>query len=246
MKLTNHLGIKKPMLSCHRHNEDTRLEPVIERMLAEDLTVALVSDAGTPAISDPGQYLVDAAWKAGIPVLPVCGPCAAVTAISASGFDAREYAFVGFLPREKKPLREKFQALRKTGIPVIAAYESPHRVRDLIAEFGALYPDCPVLAACDLSKKFELLLRGKPAEIVAVMDANPKAEKGEYTVVFDMSSLPQEETQAQKKSAEEWILSALLEGLSMQDGVKRAQENCPRNEVYRAKLAMQELFEEGD
>ncbi|MBE5767266.1 MAG: 16S rRNA (cytidine(1402)-2'-O)-methyltransferase [Clostridiales bacterium] len=246
MKLTNSLGIKKPMISCHRHNEDVRVEPVIERMIAEDLTVALVSDAGTPAISDPGQILVDAAWKAGIQVIPVSGPCAAVTAISATGFDAREFAFVGFLPRERKPLREKLTALRKTGIPVIAAYESPHRVRDLIAEFGALYPECQVMASCDLTKKFELLLRGTPAEIVAKLDANPNSEKGEYTVVFDFSSLPKEEEVVQKKSAEEWILSALLEGLSFEDGVKRAHENCARNEVYKAKLAMLELFEAED
>ena len=140
LKLLNHFSLKKPLLSYHRHNEEARAEPVIARMLGEDLTVALVSDAGTPAISDPGQQLVDAAWRAGIPVTPVCGPCAAVTAISASGFNAREYVFVGFLPREKKPLREKLQALRKTGVPVAVAYESPHRVRDLVAEFGALYP----------------------------------------------------------------------------------------------------------
>ena len=202
LKLLNHFSLKKPLLSYHRHNEEARAEPVIARMLGEDLTVALVSDAGTPAISDPGQQLVDAAWRAGIPVTPVCGPCAAVTAISASGFNAREYVFVGFLPREKKPLREKLQALRKTGVPVAVAYESPHRVRDLVAEFGALYPACPVLAACDLTKKFELLLRGLPAEIVAALDANPKADKGEYTVVFDFSSLPaEEEPPAPQRSA---------------------------------------------
>lgn len=124
-----------------------------------------------------------------------------MTAISASGFNAREYVFMGFLPREKKPLREKLQALRKTGVPVAVAYESPHRVRDLVAEFGALYPACPVLAACDLTKKFELLLRGLPAEIVAALDANPKADKGEYTVVFDFSSLPAEEEPPRRRGA---------------------------------------------
>lgn len=244
LKLLNHLDLKKPLISCHRHNEEARIEPVIARMLAEDLTVALVSDAGTPAISDPGQQLVDAAWRAGVHITPVCGPCAAVTAISASGFNAREYAFVGFLPREKKPLREKLRSLRGTGIPVVAAYESPHRVRDLIAEFGSLYPSCPVLAACDLTKKFELLLRGLPAEIVAALDANPKADKGEYTVVFDFSSLPaQESPVATEKSAAEWMLSALLGGASMEEAARQAQEHCPRNEVYRARLRVREMLE---
>ena len=117
MKLLNHFELKKPMVSCHRHNEDARAPQLIERMLAEDLTVALTCDAGTPGISDPGHLLVRAAWEAGIPVEPVCGPSAVVTALSASGFDAREFAFYGFLPREKKALRDKLCAIRRAGIP---------------------------------------------------------------------------------------------------------------------------------
>ena len=107
MKLLNHWGIKKPMLSCHRHNEEDKAPQIIERMIAEDITVALTCDAGTPGISDPGHLLVRAAWAAGVPVEPVCGPSAVVTALSASGFDAREFAFYGFVPRDKKLLREK-------------------------------------------------------------------------------------------------------------------------------------------
>ena len=124
------------------------------------------------------------------------------------------------------------------------AYESPHRVRDLVAEFGALYPACPVLAACDLTKKLELLLRGLPAEIVAALDANPKADRGEYTVVFDFSSLPaEEEPPAPQRSAAEWMLAALLDGASLDEAAARAQEQCPRNEVYRAKLRVREMLE---
>ena len=102
MKLLNRMELKKPLISCHRHNEDARAPQLIERMLAEDLTVALTCDAGTPAISDPGHALVRAAWESGIPVTPICGPSAVTTALSAAGFDAREFAFYGFLPREKK------------------------------------------------------------------------------------------------------------------------------------------------
>ena len=113
LKLLNRMQIKKPLISCHRHNEDERAPGLIRRMLAEDLTVALTCDAGTPGISDPGHLLVRAAWEAGIPVTPVCGPSAVVAAVSVSGFDARAFAFYGFLPREKKALLQKLDAVRK-------------------------------------------------------------------------------------------------------------------------------------
>ena len=128
MKLLNHWDVKKNLISCHRHNEEDKAPQIVERMLAEDLTVALTCDAGTPGISDPGHLLVRACWEAGIPVEPVSGPSAVVTALSASGFDAREFAFYGFLPREKKFLREKLTAIRRAGVPVCVLYESPHRV----------------------------------------------------------------------------------------------------------------------
>ena len=132
MKLLNRMELKKPLISCHRHNEDARAPQLIERMLAEDLTVALTCDAGTPAISDPGHALVRAAWEAGIPVTPICGPSAVTTALSAAGFDAREFAFYGFLPREKKALSEKLDAVRATGVRVAVLYESTQRVVALV------------------------------------------------------------------------------------------------------------------
>ena len=142
MKLLNRMELKKPLVSCHRHNEDARAPQLIERMLAEDLTVALTCDAGTPAISDPGHLLVRAAWEASIPVTPICGPSAVTAALSAAGFDAREFAFFGFLPREKKALNEKLDAVRATGVPVAVFYESPHRVVALVEAIAARWPQC--------------------------------------------------------------------------------------------------------
>ena len=140
MKLLNHWDVKKNLISCHRHNEEDKAPQIVERMLAEDLTVALTCDAGTPGISDPGHLLVRACWEAGIPVEPVSGPSAVVTALSASGFDAREFAFYGFLPREKKFLREKLTAIRRAGVPVCVLYESPHRVCELVKQICEDWP----------------------------------------------------------------------------------------------------------
>jgi 16S rRNA (cytidine1402-2'-O)-methyltransferase len=126
MKLLNHMGIKKPLLSCHRHNERERAEEIVARMTAEDLTVCLTSDAGTPAVSDPGYALVAAARAAGIEISPISGPSAMTAALSVSGFTPARLPFWAFCP-EKAALDEALTAFEKTGLKVFVAYESPHR-----------------------------------------------------------------------------------------------------------------------
>ena len=164
--LLNHWDIKKPSLSCHRHNEEEKAPRIVERMLAEDLTVALTCDAGTPGISDPGHLLVRACWEAGIPVEPVSGPSATVTALSASGFDAKEFAFYGFLPREKKFLREKLASIRRAGVPVFVLYESPHRIVDLVRQISEDWPEAMLCVCSDLTKRYERMYRGCSAEVL--------------------------------------------------------------------------------
>ena len=245
MKLTQTIGVKKPMVSCHRHNEDAKSDGIIERMLAEDLTVALTCDAGTPGISDPGETLVRAAWEAGIEVVPVSGPSAVITALSASGFDSREFAFYGFLPRENKFLREKLRAILDTGIPVGVIYESPHRVLQLVKLIGEELPGACVSVCCDLTKKFEKILRGPAEAVYAEMSLNPNVEKGEYCVVLDVSQVEKKEKVQSELKTEHILLDGLLEGLDMREAAARAAEmGKSRNEIYRAKLALSELFEE--
>ena len=114
--LLNHFGIDTPCVSNHQHNEENRAAPLIERMLAEDIDVAVVTDAGTPCISDPGSVLVHEAAQAGIEVLAVPGATAMASALSVSGFDTREFAFYGFLPRQKKDLEEIAEVIREKDI----------------------------------------------------------------------------------------------------------------------------------
>ena len=243
MKLLNRMEIKKPMVSCHRHNEDMRAPQLVARMLAEDLTVALTCDAGTPAVSDPGHLLVRAAWEAGIPVTPVCGPSAVTTALSAAGFDAREFAFYGFLPREKKALGEKLDDVRASGVPVAVFYESPHRVVALVESIAARWPDCMLAVCADLSKKFEWLLRGSPEDVLAQLKANPNVEKGEYCLVADLSPLPvPEKAESAAGSAVAFMADRLFEGDSLEVAAAAARERgFSRNEVYRATLFLRPL-----
>lgn len=246
LKLLNHFGLKKPMISCHRHNEDARAPHLVEKMLDEDLAVALTCDAGTPGISDPGHLLVRACWEAGIPVEPVCGPSAVVTALSVSGFDAREFAFFGFLPREKKALREKLNAIRNTCIPVFILYESPHRVTELTGQISEIWPACHLCVCSDLSKRFERVYRGTAPEVHAALVANPNADKGEYCLVADLSPLSDvASAEAPPMDAALFMLKSILDGADLRNAADAARDaGYPRNEIYRAKLRIAEVFYE--
>lgn len=247
MKLLNQFDIKKPMTSCHRHNEEQKAPQIVERMLSEDLTVALTCDAGTPGISDPGHLLVRACWAAGIPIEPVCGPSAAVTCLSVSGFDAREFAFYGFLPREKKALREKLEAIRRAGIPVFVLYESPHRIVELTAQLAEMWPDCLLCVCSDLTKHYERIYRGAAPEVLKQLEANPGVEKGEYCLAVDISMLPAPAVERERVGAAAWMLSRMLDGATLREAAEAAlSDGYPRNEVYRAKVKISEMFEEDE
>lgn len=245
MKLLNHFDLHRPMVSCHRHNEDAKAPQIVERMLSEDMTVALTCDAGTPGISDPGHLLVRACWAAGIPVEPVCGPSAAVTCLSVSGFDAREFAFYGFLPREKKALNDKLDAIRRAGVPVFVLYESPHRIVDLVGHIAEKWPECLLCVCSDLTKRYERIYRGIAPEVRAQLIANPGVEKGEYCLAVDISMLPPLEAPAARPDAAAFMLSRMLDGTELPDAAEAAlNQGYARNDVYRARLKIRELFEE--
>jgi 16S rRNA (cytidine1402-2'-O)-methyltransferase len=245
MKLLNQFDIKKPMTSCHRHNEECKAPQIVTRMLKEDLTVALTCDAGTPGISDPGHLLVRACWEASIPVEPVCGPSAVVTALSASGFDAREYAFYGFLPRERKALSEKLDAIHRAGIPVFVLYESPHRVVDLAETIAEKWPKCLLCVCSDLTKRFERIYRGESTQVLDQLRANPSVEKGEYCLVADISTVPPAQACVEKSPVDAWMLAWMLDGATLADAALKAQSaGYSRNEIYRAKLRIADMFDD--
>lgn len=243
LKLLNHFDIKKPMISCHRHNEDSRSQGIIARMQEEDIIVALTCDAGTPAISDPGHQLVAAAWEAGIEVVPVSGPSATVTALSASGFDAKEFAFYGFLPREKKFLRDKLDSIRNSGIGIAVMYESPHRVVKLVSEISEAWPGMMICVCCDLTKRYELIYRGLSTDVLERMQSNANIEKGEYCIVAQVPP-PEASKQTLDISVDLYMLSRIMDGMDEDEAADAAQEaGYSRNAVYKAKLAIKKRFD---
>src|SRR5882724_4107862 len=165
-QLLSHFGISRPLLSYYQFNEARRSEEIIER-LGRGQKVALVTDAGSPAISDPGEWVVRAALAAGFRVEPVPGPCALVAALTASGLPAAEFHFIGFLPHKSGQRRKKLEAL-KSFSGTLVLYESPFRIGKLLAELNEVVPGRPVVLARELTKKFEEFLRGTAAELLEV------------------------------------------------------------------------------
>ena len=178
-RLLQHFGIQKPLLSYHHFNEARRAEEVVER-LKQGQIVALVSDAGSPGISDPGERLVVAALARGIRVEPIPGACALVAALTASGLPTEEFHFVGFLPHKSGQRARRLAEL--SVIPgTLVLYESPFRIERLVGELAVAYPDRQVVLARELTKKFEEWLRGTPEQLQAQWVARPR--KGEFVVL---------------------------------------------------------------
>lgn len=244
-KLTSHFGIDTPLTSCHQHNEADKGEALAQRMLEEGIDLALTTDAGTPCISDPGYGLVQAAVKRGIPVVAVPGCCAAVCALSVSGMDTREFAFYGFLPREKKALREKLLDMA-AGVPVAVAHESPYRVVELMETLAETLPETMVSVSCDLTKLHELTLRGGAGEVLAALRANPKTEKGEYCLVLDFHhvTLPPVPAPASETSLEARLVESMLQGRDLRQAQAVLVESGEKkNAVKAAALRLKKLMQ---
>lgn len=245
-QLLTHFDIHTPCVSNHRHNEEGRAAPLVQKMLEENLDVALVTDAGTPAISDPGSFLAAEAAAAGIEVLAVPGPTAMASALSVSGFDTREFAFYGFLPRKKSELEEKLKAIAGSGVPVAVVHESPHRVIDLLKAVCGTLPGCRVSASCDLTKLHEKTVRGTAEQVLETLEADEKAEKGEYCLVLDLHEvhLPEARQAETALPLEARILCAMMEGADLREAAARLTEQGEkRNEVYRAKEAVRAFLD---
>lgn len=245
-KLLNVFSIDTPLTSCHQHNEESKGAWLADRMLTEGIDVAVTTDAGTPCISDPGYGLVSACVARGIDVIPVPGCCASVSALSISGFDTREFAFYGFLPREKKELREKLLSMA-AGVKVAAVHESPYRVTELVETIAEILPQTLISCSCDLTKLHEKTIRGTAAEVAEMLRANPKTEKGEYCLVLDFHQvvLPEPEAPAADVSLEAQLVDQMLEGLDLRDAQSElVLRGAKKNAVKQAALRLKKLFDE--
>jgi 16S rRNA (cytidine1402-2'-O)-methyltransferase len=179
-KLLARFGLDTPTISCHRFNEAARLESVLERLRRGD-DVALVSDGGTPAVSDPGARLVDAALTEGIRVSPVPGPSAVIALLSACGFDADRFVFDGFLPHRAGERRRRLRELA-TQPRTVVAFEAPHRILKTLDDLAEVLGDRPIVLGREVTKIHETILRGCATELKASLETGPV--RGEITLVI--------------------------------------------------------------
>ncbi|MFT4589315.1 MAG: 16S rRNA (cytidine1402-2'-O)-methyltransferase [Limisphaerales bacterium] len=179
-QLLKYFEISRPLLSYHKFNEAKRSEQILERLKAGEM-IALVSDAGSPGISDPGQRVVAAAVAAGLRVEAVPGSCALIGALTASGLPTDEFHFIGFLPRKSGQRMRKLESLLETA-GTLVIYESPFRIEKLIGELALVFPERNVVVARELTKKFEEFLRGTPKELIEAI--GERSLKGEMVVMI--------------------------------------------------------------
>ncbi len=179
-QLLKHFGISKPLISYFKFSEARRSQELLQRLGRGD-RIALVTDAGSPGISDPGERVVREAIAAGFRVEPVPGPSALVAALTASGLPTDEFHFIGFLPHKSGQRRNKLEAL-KTVPGTLALYESPYRVEKLLLELNELFSDRDVVLARELTKRFEEFLRGTPSQLLELFKT--RGAKGEFVVLI--------------------------------------------------------------
>lgn len=180
-QLLKHFGISKPLLSYFQFNEAKRSEEILQR-LKLGAKVALVTDAGSPGISDPGERVVKAAVAAGFRVEAVPGPSAVIAGLTASGLPTDEFHFIGFLAHKSGQRRKKLEAL-KTFAGTLVLYESPYRIEKLLGELSEVFPERMVVLGRELTKRFEEFLRGRPAELLRA--ARDRKLKGEFVVMVE-------------------------------------------------------------
>ncbi len=226
-KLLHHFEIRKPTLACHEHNEHARAKEIVEILQRGD-SVALVSDAGTPLISDPGYRVVTAVIEAGLNVVPLPGASAALAALAASGLPTNEFRFVGFLPPKQTARRKVLAALADEQATLIV-YESPHRILESLQDIEAEMGDRPMALARELTKLHEEFLRGSAAQIHAILSARDSV-KGEITLVIGQAA-------AEVSNADplEEVASLEAQGMPRMDAIKTAAKRLglPKREVYR-------------
>ena len=238
LKLLNYLGIKKSLVSYFEHNKAAKGNVILDRILAGE-TCASVSDAGSPAISDPGEDLVKQCAEAGVTVCAIPGPCAVITALSISGQSTGRFCFEGFLSTAKKSRRDHLEALVKEQRTMIF-YEAPHKLLNTLEDMAAVFgEDRPISLCRELTKLHEEVVRTTLGEAVAKYTENPP--KGEFVLV--VAGAPEEVKEAATADDAAQRVKALMEsGLSRKDAIKQTAKelDLPKNVVYDAALSIDE------
>ena len=231
LKLLNHLNISKPLISYHRHNEEIKSDLLINNLL-EGKNIAIISDAGTPVISDPGQEIVKVAIENNIKVTPIPGACALITALISSGLDASEFTFIGFLPLNKKNRKEKLEQIQNSTNTTIL-YEAPHKLLSTLQDLNNFLENRKIVLARELTKIHEEFISGTCDELLKKLE-NPK---GEFVIIIEKNENIQNNNLdfLNALSLEEHYNFYINQGLSKNEAIKKIakDKNVIKNEIYK-------------
>ena len=243
IKLLNHYDIKTKMVSYHKFNEKDKANSLVKDLL-EGKNIALVSDAGTPCISDPGYNLVKEAREAGIPVFGIPGASATVTALSVSGLATTSFSFLGFLSNDTSKFNEEIDLMKDSKIRTFIIYESPKRIVKLVNRLKDEFPNSMIYIASDLTKIHERGFYGSIEDVFNTIKEDENIEKGEYALIL-------EKCEEKNISSEEVSLEALIvdkmikENISMKDAIKEVNDenkDIKKNDLYKASLNLKDLL----
>ena len=230
LKLLNHLKISKPMVSYHRHNERLRVD-VLLKELKDGKDIALVSDAGTPGICDPGEEIIKKCIEEKIKVIPIPGACAMISALIASGIDTSEFTFWGFLPLNKKNRKNKLEEIKNSNKTIIL-YEAPHKLKNTLNDLKDILKDRQVVIAREITKIHEEYIRGTVDEIFKIVDNL----KGEMILIIDKNeNIIKEEDDLNNLTLEEHYEFYKNQGLEKKEIIKKIAKdrNVNKNEIYK-------------
>ena len=229
LKLLNHFEITKPLISYHRHNEEIKSEILIDK-LKNGENIALVSDAGTPGICDPGEEIIKKAISEGIEVIPIPGACAMISALIASGINTNEFCFLGFLPLNKKLRKQKLEEIEKSEKTIII-YEAPHKMKGTLQDLQKIVDNRKIVLARELTKIHEEFIREDINEVLSKIDNL----KGEMILIIEGKEKGEEpENPLNQLSLEEHYEFYLKQGFSKKDIIKKIakDKNINKNDVY--------------
>jgi 16S rRNA (cytidine1402-2'-O)-methyltransferase len=233
MRLLNHLGISKKLISLHEHNEVSRIDGLLEK-LAADLSIALISDAGTPLISDPGYTLVKTVSEAGFKVCPIPGASSIVAALSGSGLPTDKFTYFGFLPQKNIERMTRLEAM-KAQKGTLILFESSHRIERLLEQLTSIFPDNLVVIAKELTKTHERFMKGRAVELIENFKRDPALSRGEFVVLIDN---PIREDGNFDNQDEIKLLELLLAELPLKKAVQLATRISGKKKNYLYQLAL--------
>jgi 16S rRNA (cytidine1402-2'-O)-methyltransferase len=240
--LLKHYGIKKPMISLHKFNETAKSKLILDKIVDSDGDAALVSDAGTPCISDPGSKLVELAHQNEIKIIAIPGPCAMAAALSVCGFDTDQFTFIGFFPKIAKKKEEAAEQIRNSAVEVFVIYESPLRLIGTLAFLLQKFPNAECAVCNDLTKLFERTIKGSLLDVYSMLALDDNASKGEYVIVFKRNSVIEKELEADI-SLEAKIMDYMVKNnVSVKIAVKQLAEKkvSSKSTLYQASLHMKD------